>query len=340
MELNNTNDIIFYNTPKGNVRIEVIFKDETFWLTQKKMAELFGVEVPAISKHLKNIYAEGELQANSTISKMETVVNRGFRGEIKEKIDFYNLDAIIAVGYRVNSINATQFRIWATKTLKEYIIKGFVLDDERLKQGKQFGKDYFDELLARIREIRASEKRFYQKIKDLFALSKDYKENQKETDQFFAHTQNKLLYATTTHTAAEIILLRAKAELPNMGLLSFKGSRVRKEDVIIAKNYLTENEIDTLNRLVALFLDSAELRVQEQTELSLSYWKEEVDNIIAFSRKKILAGQGTKSHDQAVQFVENEYKKFDAERKKIEIQQAEQEDKKAIDALIKKAKKK
>lgn len=340
MELNNTNDIIFYNTPKGNVRIEVIFKDETFWLTQKKMAELFGVEVPAISKHLKNIYAEGELQANSTISKMETVVNRGFRGEIKEKIDFYNLDAIIAVGYRVNSINATQFRIWATKTLKEYIIKGFVLDDERLKQGKQFGKDYFDELLARIREIRASEKRFYQKVKDLFALSKDYKENQKETDQFFAHTQNKLLYATTTNTAAEIILLRAKAELPNMGLLSFKGSRVRKEDVIIAKNYLTENEIDTLNRLVALFLDSAELRVQEQTELSLSYWKEEVDNIIAFSRKKILTGQGTKSHDQAVLFVENEYKKFDANRKKIEIQQADQEDKKAIDALIKKAKKK
>jgi hypothetical protein len=340
MELNNTNDIIFYNTPKGNVRIEVIFKDETFWLTQKKMAELFGVEVPAISKHLKNIYAEGELQANSTISKMETVVNRGFRGEIKEKIDFYNLDAIIAVGYRVNSINATQFRIWATKTLKEYIIKGFVLDDERLKQGKQFGKDYFDELLARIREIRASEKRFYQKVKDLFALSKDYKENQKETDQFFAYTQNKLLYATTTHTAAEIILLRAKAEMPNMGLLSFKGSRVRKEDVIIAKNYLTENEIDTLNRLVALFLDSAELRVQEQTELSLSYWKEEVDNIIAFSRKKILTGQGTKSHDQAVQFVENEYKKFDANRKKIEIQQADQEDKKAIDALIKKAKKK
>ncbi|MFV0387397.1 MAG: RhuM family protein, partial [Pyrinomonadaceae bacterium] len=244
------------------------------------MAELFGVQVPAISKHLKNIFDEGELSESTTISKMETVVNRGFRGEVTELVDFYNLDAIIAVGYRVNSKQATQFRIWATQTLKEYITKGFVLDDERLKQGKNFGKDHFDELLARIRDIRASEKRFYQKIRDLFMMSEDYDKTDKKTELFFAEVQNKLLFAATQHTAAEIIVQRAKAETLNMGLTSWKGSRVRNEVVIIAKNYLSEDEIDTLNRMVTLFLDTAVLRVKEQIPLSIDFWKQEAVSVI------------------------------------------------------------
>lgn len=236
--MNLENKILLYTTPQGNINISVRFENDTFWLNQKAMATLFGVEVPAISKHLKNIYTEGELSENATISKMETVVNRGFRGEVSEPIDFYSLDAVIAVGYRVNSKQATAFRIWATNTLKEFIIKGFVLDDERLKQGKTFGKDYFDELLHRIREIRASEKRFYQKIKDLFALSNDYQTTIKETNTFFAFVQNKLLFAVTKQTAAELIISRADAKMLNMGLTTFKGSRVRKEDIFIAKNYL------------------------------------------------------------------------------------------------------
>ena len=211
--MNQESQILFYTTPQGNINISVRFVNETFWLTQKAMATLFGVEVPAISKHLKNIYYERELTEDTTISKMETVVNRGFRGEVTENIDFYSLDAVIAVGYRVNSKQATAFRIWATHTLKEFIIKGFVLDDERLKQGKNFGKDYFEELLHRIREIRASEKRFYQKIKDLFKLSNDYDAITKETEQFFAFVQNKLLYAVTKQTAAELIINRADTNI-------------------------------------------------------------------------------------------------------------------------------
>ena len=269
--MKNENNILLYTTPQGKINVSVRFENETFWLTQKAMATLFGVEVPAISKHLKKIYSEKELTEDTTISKMETVVNRGFRGEVSEYIDFYSLDAVIAVGYRVNSKQATAFRIWATATLKEFIIKGFVLDDERVKQGKAFGKDYFDELLQRIREIRASEKRFYQKIKDLFKLSNDYSTTTKETEQFFAFVQNKLLYAVTQQTAAEIIINRADAQMLNMGLTTFKGSRVRKEDIFIAKNYLTEKEIDTLNRLVSLFLDTAELRTQNEEILTQDY---------------------------------------------------------------------
>lgn len=210
------NNIILYQTPQGTVKIEVRYENDTFWLTQKSLAELFGVEVPAISKHLNNIFEDGELNKIATISILEIVQKEGSRN-VKRNVEFYNLDAVIAVGYRVNSKQATQFRIWATATLKEFIIKGFVLDDERLKQGKRFGKDYFDELLARIRDIRASEKRFYQKIRDLFVLSQDYDKSDKKTDLFFAETQNKLLYATTKQTAAEIIMSRAKADLPNMG---------------------------------------------------------------------------------------------------------------------------
>ncbi len=329
-------DIIFYETPEGKVHIQVRFENETFWLTQKAMAALFGCSTDNISLHLKNIFNEDELNPTAVTEEISATAADGK----KYKTKFYNLDAVIAVGYRVNSKQATQFRIWATQTLKEFIIKGFVLDDERLKQGKQFGKDYFDELLARIRDIRASEKRFYQKLRDLFALSADYAPNQKETDLFFAATQNKLLYATTQQTAAEIIINRAKADLPNMGLTSWKGSRVRKEDVIIAKNYLTESEIDTLNRLVSIFLDTAELRAQEETQLTLAYWQSEVDNIIAFSRKKLLIGAGTVSQEEAKAFAKQAYLTFDTQRKNEEAKAADDADEKAIQELIKKAKKK
>jgi hypothetical protein len=333
-------NIILYESPQGKITIAVRFENDTFWLTQKAMAELFGVEVPAISKHLKNIYAEGELIEATTISKMETVVNRGFRGEVTEKLDYYNLDAVIAVGYRVNSKQATQFRIWATNTLKEFIIKGFVLDDERLKQGKSFGKDHFDELLARIRDIRASEKRFYQKIRDLFMLSEDYDKTDAKTEKFFAEVQNKLLFAVTKLTAAEIVVDRAKADLPNMGLTTWKGSIVRKEDIFIAKNYLTKDEVDTLNRMVTLFLDTAELRVKEQIPLALEFWKQEADAVIQFSRKPLLNTAGTISHDTMKTIATKTYTEFDANRRKIEAQQADEEDNIALEKLINKTKKK
>ncbi len=332
--------ILFYTTSQGNINVSVRFVGETFWLTQKAMATLFGVEVPAISKHLKNIYSEGELTEDTTISKMETVVNRGFRGEVSEYIDFYSLDAVIAVGYRVNSKQATAFRIWATNTLKEFIIKGFILDDERLKQGKTFGKDYFDELLHRIREIRASEKRFYQKIKDLFKLSDDYDSTTIETEHFFAFVQNKLLYAVTKQTAAELITNRADAKVLNMGLTTFKGSRVRKEDVFIAKNYLTEKEIDTLNRLVSLFLDTAELRIQNEEILTLDYWKSETDNLLAFSKKPILEGAGKVSKIQMETKASRIYHDFDDIRKKREAIDEDETEQKAIEKILNKAKKK
>ena len=338
--MKNENNILLYTTPQGKINVSVRFENETFWLTQKAMATLFGVEVPAISKHLKKIYSEKELTEDTTISKMETVVNRGFRGEVSEYIDFYSLDAVIAVGYRVNSKQATAFRIWATATLKEFIIKGFVLDDERLKQGKAFGKDYFDELLQRIREIRASEKRFYQKIKDLFKLSNDYSTTTKETEQFFAFVQNKLLYAVTQQTAAEIIINRADAQMLNMGLTTFKGSRVRKEDIFIAKNYLTEKEIDTLNRLVSLFLDTAELRTQNEEILTLDYWKTETDNLLTYSKKPILEGVGKISHKQMEAKVSQVYFNFDANRKKIEAIAEDKMEQEAIKKLLNKAKKK
>ena len=328
-------NIILYETPQGKISVSVRFEDDTFWLTQKAMAELFGVESNTITYHLKEIYKTGELDEMATTRKIRVVQKEGNR-EVNRELDFYNIDAIIAVGYRVNSKQATQFRIWATQTLKEYITKGFVLDDERLKQGKNFGKDHFDELLARIRDIRASEKRFYQKIRDLFMLSEDYDKTDKKTEQFFAEVQNKLLFATTKHTAAEIIVKRAKAETLNMGLTSWKGSRVRKEDVIIAKNYLSEDEIDTLNRMVTLFLDTAELRVKEQIPLSIDFWKQEADSVIQFSRKPLLLGKGKVSHEKVKDFAEKQYAVFDSERKKTEALQADLEDEKAIEELLKK----
>lgn len=299
-------NIIFYNSPQGNVQIEVVYNAETFWLTQKKMAELFGVAVPAISKHLKNIFDSGELQESSVVSKMEITAADGK----KYQTTFYNLDAVIAVGYRVNSVRATQFRIWATKTLKEFIIKGFVLDDQRLKQGKKFGKDYFDELLERIREIRASERRFYQKITDIYALSADYDKNALLTKDFYAETQNKLHWAITGKTAAEIIYSTADAKKIYMGLTTWKNApegKILKSDVTVAKNYLNKAHIEELNRIISAYLDLAETRAKRQQLIMMSNWKEFLDRFLKLSDYPILKDKGKVSMLEAKLKAETEY---------------------------------
>ena len=328
--------IILYQNEAGKIKVDVRYENENFWLSQKAMADLFKCSTDNISLHLKNIFKEQELDAHSVTEEFSATASDGKNYKTK----FFNLDAIIAVGYRVNSKQATQFRIWATQTLKEFIIKGFVLDDDRLKQGQQFGIDYFDELLARIRDIRASEKRFYQKIRDLFQLSDDYDKTDQKTEQFFATVQNKLLFAVTKHTAAEIIVNRAASDLPNMGLSTWKGSRVRKEDVFIAKNYLSKDEIDMLNRMVTLFLDTAELRVKDQIPLSLNFWKEEADNVIQFSRKPLLDNAGSISHEEMKKNATKQYETFDAHRKIEEAKLADLEDQKALEDLINISKKK
>ncbi len=306
-------DIIFYNTPTGDVKIEVVFNDETFWLTQKRMAELFGVEVPAINKHLSNIYETGELNKTATISNLETVQQEGNR-KVKRNVEFYNLDAIIAVGYRVNSHQATQFRIWATKTLREFIIKGFVLDDERLKQGTRFGKDYFDELLERIREIRASERRFYLKITDIYEqCSIDYNKDAEITQTFFKTVQNKLHYAISGKTAAQIIAERASAEKPNMGLQTWKNApsgKVLKGDIGIAKNYLIEKEIKELERVVTMNLDFAELQASRQIPMKMADWVTRLDAFLQFNEYQILKDAGKVSHEVALKLAEGAYAKF------------------------------
>lgn len=307
---NHSSDIILYSSPEGSIRVEVIYSGETFWLTQKRMAELFGVEVPAVSKHLKNIFETGELQEAAVISKMETTAADGK----KYLTAFYNLDAIIAVGYRVNSKQATQFRIWATKTLKEFIIKGFVLDDERLKQGTRFGKDYFDELLERIREIRASERRFYQKITDIYEqCSIDYNKDAEITQTFFKTVQNKLHWAITGKTAAQIIAERAKASAPNMGLQTWKNApkgKISKTDVSIAKNYLMENEIKELERVVTMYLDYAENQAARQIPMKMADWVDKLDAFLKFNEYKILKDAGKVSHEVARKLAEEAYEKF------------------------------
>jgi hypothetical protein len=308
-----SNDIIFYNTPTGDVKIEVIFNDETFWLTQKRLAELFGVEVPAISKHLANIFDTGELEKDATVSILETVQQEGGKN-VKRKLEFYNLDAIIAVGYRVNSYQATQFRVWATKTLREYIIKGFVLDDARLKQGKRFGKDYFDELLDRIREIRASERRFYLKITDIYEqCSVDYNKDADITQKFFKTVQNKLHFAISGKTAAQIITERASADKPNMGLQTFKNApsgKVLKGDIGVAKNYLIEKEIKELERVVTMYLDFAELQASRQIPMKMGDWISRLDAFLQFNEYQILKDAGKVSHEVAIKLAEKEYDKF------------------------------
>jgi hypothetical protein len=304
-----TSEIILYTSPKGKVSIEVFFNNETFWLSQKQIAELFGVEVPAISKHLKNIFISGELDENSVVSKMETTARDGKNYQTT----FYNLDAIIAVGYRINSYNATQFRIWATKTLKEFIIKGFVLDDEKLKQGKKFGKDYFDELLERIREIRSSERRFYQKITDIYSLSIDYSKEAPITKDFFALVQNKLHWAITGQTASEIIYKNADANKIYMGLTNWKNAptvKILKSDVTIAKNYLNEQHIKELNRIVSAFLDLAENRAERNIIMKMVDWITFQNQFLELSDYPILENKGKISALEAKIKAESEYETY------------------------------
>ena len=311
---------LLYSYLEGDINIGVIIKDDTLWLTQKSMAELFGVGVPAISKHLKNIYESEELMKNSTISKMETVVNRGFKGKLKEEIEYYNLDAIISVGYRVNSIKATRFRMWATKILREYIQKGFVLDDERLKQGETtFGKDYFKELLERVRSIRASERRIWQKITDIFAeCSIDYDKNSEITKDFYATIQNKFHYAIVGKTAPEIIYSKADNTKENMGLTNWKNSpngRILKTDVIVAKNYLELDEIKRLERLVIGYFDYVEDVIERENTFTMEEFARSVNEFLKFRKYQILKDKGKVSKKQAIEKAEKEYDIFNKTQK-------------------------
>lgn len=314
MDLEKNSDFLFYNAEDGKIKVQVIVGDDTVWVTQRGMAEIFDVEVPAISKHTTNIYEEGELEEASTVSKMEIVQLEGTR-EVKRTVEFYNLDMIIAVGYRVNSYNATKFRKWATSVLKEYLIKGFALDDERLKQGNNlFNKDFFKELLERIREIRASEKMFYEKVRDLYATSVDYDKNAPETIKFFQTVQNKLEYAVVGKTAAEIIKARANAQLPNMNLKTFKNAKkegeVQKADVTVAKNYLEENEIKELNGIVTMFLDYAENQAQRNRLIKMQNWVDRLDAFLRFNEYKVLDNAGSVRKDVADKFAQGEYAKY------------------------------
>ena len=315
------NNIIIYNTEDGKAKVILYAKDGNIWMNQNQLAELFDTSVPNISMHISNILRDGELQENSVIKEYLTTASDG-----KEyNVTFYSLDMILAIGFRVRSKRGTQFRIWANRHLKEYMIKGFVVDDERLKN-PDGRPDYFDELLERIRDIRASEKRFYQKVRDLLALSSDYDKTDKVTQMFFAETQNKLIYAVTHQTAAELIISRADATQPNMALTSWKGAVVRKQDIYIAKNYLKDDEIDMLNRLTVLFLDSAELRVKERKDLTLNYWRENVDALLNFQNKDVLKNAGSISSKQMESIVDAVYEDFNNRRKLYAINKADKDD--------------
>lgn len=312
-EMQQTNNIVFYQTENADVVVNVVYKDETFWLSQKAMAALFDVNPQAITKHLSNIYEEQELVKDSTCSILEQVQKEGKRN-VKRSVEFYNLDAIIAVGYRVNSKKATKFRQWATKTLREYITKGFVLNEKLLKNGKQFGQDYFDELLEKIREIRASERRAYQKITDIFEqCSCDYDKDSETTKNFYAFVQNKLHFAVSGNTAAEIVYNRADSQKEHMGLTSWKNSpngKIYKSDVTIAKNYLNEKEISRLNRLVTMFIDYAELQAEDGNLMKMQDCVDAVNMFLQSNRQKVLESKGKISHEQAIEKAHHEYEIF------------------------------
>lgn len=311
--MNQEHEIVLYQVEDTNIYVNVMFKEDTFWMTQKAMADLFECTTDNISLHLKNIYKEEELDENRTTEFFSVVQNEGQRN-VKRKVKCYNLDAIIAVGYRVNSKKATRFRQWATKTLKEYITKGFVLNNDMLKNGRPFGKDYFDELLERIREIRASERRAYQKITDVFEqCSYDYDKNSEITKAFYAFVQNKLHFAVTGKTAAELIYERADSEKPAMGLTTWKDSpdgKILKRDIGIAKNYLNEKELSRLNRLVTMFIDYAELMAEDEILMSMQDWVDQTNQFLLNNRRKVLNGKGKISHDVAMQKAEKEYEVF------------------------------
>ena len=324
-------NIIIYRTADGRASVVLFAKDGNIWLNQQQMAELFATSKQLISHHIANILKENELNEDSVVKQYLTTAADGKNYNVV----FYSLEMIIAVGYRVRGIRGTQFRQWATEHLTEYLVKGFTMDDERLKN-PDGRPDYFDELLLRIRDIRASEKRFYQKIRDLFALSSDYDKSDKATQMFFAETQNKLLYAVAHKTAAELIVSRADANQPNMGLTTWKGSIVRKGDVIIAKNYLHDDEIESLNRLVDIFLTSAEERVKNRRDLTLDYWRKNVDNLLTFQDKDILQDTGSITNYEAEKTVKQIYDVFNNKRKQLEAQTADAEDLKMLEDLEKK----
>lgn len=319
--MDNEQNIIIYNSDDGKAKVALMARDGKIWLNQNQMAELFATSKQIVSHHIVNILKEGELTTDSVVKYYLTTASDGKQYNIV----FYSLEMIIAVGYRVRGIRGTQFRQWATQHLSEYLVKGFTIDTERLKN-PDGRPDYFDELLAKIRDIRASEKRFYQKLRDLFSISSDYDKTDKATQMFFAETQNKLLYAVTKRTSAEIITDRADASKPNMGLTTWKGAIVRKGDVIIAKNYLNENEIDTLNRLVTIFLETAELRVKERKDLTLDFWRKNVNSLIEFQGKPLLKGKGSVTNAVSEAFANDVYEKFNAYRKQQEALAADEED--------------
>ena len=324
----NQQNLIIYNTLDGKVSVTMMARDGNVWMNQKQMAELFATSKQNVGQHIANILKENELSLNSVVKNFFITAADGKQYDVT----FYSLDMVLAVGFRVKGKRGTQFRIWANQHLKEFIVKGFVLDDERLKN-PDGRPDYFDELLERIRDIRASEKRFYQKLRDLFALSSDYDYTDKSTQMFFAETQNKLLYAVTHQTAAEIIVSRADSSQPNMALTSWKGSVVRKQDIYIAKNYLRADEIDLLNRLTTLFLESAEIRVKERLDLTLNYWRQNVDHLLQFQNKDVLRNVGNISNKEMEAHVLAVYEQFDQRRKQAEAQLADQMDNEELKQL-------
>lgn len=325
-------ELILYTSPDGLAQIQLRAMDGTAWLSQMDMAELFDTSKQNISLHIKNIYEEGELTELATVKDYLTVQDEGGR-QVQRNITLYNLDVILAVGYRVKSIRGTQFRQWATTTLREYLVKGFVMNDERLKEPG--GWDYFDELLQRIREIRASEKRFYQKVKDLFTTSVDYDGHSETAQLFFKVVQNKMLWAVTGKTAAELIVERANPELPNMGLQSWKGSKVRKGDVVTSKNYLNQPELDELNLIVSAFLETAEARAMRRQTTTMQEWRDFVDQYLKLSERPILIGGGSIQAERAEKIAHERYETFDASRKEHERLLAEQEYGQEIDAELK-----
>jgi hypothetical protein len=320
--------LILYTTEDGRSQIKLRAKDQTVWLTQREMAQLFDVSTDNVGLHLKNIFEDGELEMPSVTEESSVTAADGKNYRTK----LYRLDAILAVGYRVRSPRGVQFRRWASTVLKEYLTKGFVMDDERLKN-PDGRPDYFDEMLARIRDIRASEKRFYQKVRDLFALSSDYDRTDQATQVFFAMVQNVLLFAVTRQTAAELIMARANPADPHFGLLAWKGDKVRKADIVVAKNYLTEDEIDTLNRLVVIFLETAELRAKSKQETRMAFWKQNVDQIITSNGFPLLTHTGAVSHEQMEARTGELYLKFDQDRKRQEAIDADQQDEAELEAL-------
>jgi hypothetical protein len=310
-------DLILYTSADGQTRINLRVEADNIWLSQLEIAELFQTTKQNVSLHAKNIFEDGELEADSVVKESLTTAADGKN----YRTQLYQLDLILAIGYRIRSPRGAQFRQWASRHLKEFLAKGFVMDDERLKNPG--GWDYFDELLERIREIRASEKRFYQKVRELFALSSDYSVTEKETQFFFAEVQNKLLFAATGHTAAELIVKRADPQSPNMALQAWSGSRVRKQDVIVAKNYLSHDEIDTLNRLVVIFLEQAALRVKQRSDLTLSFWREHVDKMLASNDQALLKNAGSVSHEAMVSIAQARYETFDQQRREAEALRAD-----------------